>query len=377
MSHTDYETELALRSIEPGVLLKAIRKGAKPKVDAHLSDAHLNPDETRQHEKFSAIAAEVQKLRMETEKHLLEIRDQAHAKVDDHLNPALEHERIELAKSFKVRHKTEAKEMKAARRRLETIRDQAHAKTVTAGEVEQRAPKDPEQRREEKRELKAHQRKLRSVTSHAEPKVVARLSEQTENERAELASSRAMRAKQHAEQAKRSRQMLRSIRSNIEEASAAEVEYHAAVLLQAARRGSLAHAIAKSPTNAAPVLPSRARKAIDDAKRNRLSQRRTAVCEELGAGECRAAVNEELGDFPEAANNDDAPAHPESSIRLGERRAAVCEELGAFPEAATDDDAPAHPKSSIRLGERRAAVCSKSVFPVAEASIWPALAAAC
>merc|ERR1712054_296805 len=221
------------------------------------------------------------------------IREHAHCKIEDHLADELDQERDALMDTFKQKHKQEAKGVKAARRRLEAIRKAAHCKvevhlTNDADALEdQLQKKKQDHAREAKRELKAHQRKFKAITSHAEPRVTAWLSEETEKGRDELAHVRAEKAKEQARQLQHSRKILKAHRAGSVEFSASDVQHHAALLLQAARRGSLARTIA---TPSAPPeqqsglkhqaeAPSsgRARKAFADAKNNRLSKRRQAV----------------------------------------------------------------------------------------------------
>lgn len=270
----------ALHVIEPSVLLQAIRDGAKPKESTHLSPAT---------EQLRAREAEINRLAHEsekeearvTEKKLEWIRENAHHKVVVNLTDEQEHERDLLSKSFKLKHKQEAKEVKAARRRLEAIRKSAHCKVedhliVAAHENEQKKKQD--HAREAKRELKAHQRRLKATTQRTGPRVHAWLDENTEAGRTQLARMRAEKRKDHLHS---SRCVLKSHRAGSHEYSTAEVKYHAALLLQAARRGSLARNISTPPAEeGAPgsTTPSpRIRKAFANAMNNRLSMRRQAI----------------------------------------------------------------------------------------------------
>lgn len=109
------------------------------------------------------------------------------------------------------------------------------------------------------------------------------LSEQ--NDREELAQAHADNTLQYLRQLQRSRQIIKALRSNVDligevgvMPTTAEIEHHAAILLQAARRGSLSRRL-KTPHEQSdePMKPASPtafmRRALDDAINNRLSRR--------------------------------------------------------------------------------------------------------
>jgi len=257
---------VALHHIDPSLLLAAIKTGAKPRTDDHLS-----PETEHEREELAASMrlkhAEEAKLVKATAKQLGTMRDLAHYKVEDHLTAETEHEREELAASMRLKHAEEAKQTKAARRRLEALRDAAHPLVedhLTADEeamLEEANRRKVEQAREARRRLKAHQRKVKALTAHVEPKVCCSPDKSSE----------------HSRQIKQQSKKLGAMRAG-EPAGLSALE---SMILEAARRGSLARTLKTPPSTAPAAYGSSARsprKAIADALNNRLSQRRQALC---------------------------------------------------------------------------------------------------
>jgi len=200
-----------------------------------------------------------------------------------------------------VKHKAEAREAKAARRRLQAIRDSAsplvsdHLTSETEAAIEDLSQRKHDHHREEKRQLKAHRRKFMAVTHHAEAKVSASLDADVKHERELLASRREEKLREQAKQARQVRKALKAMQSGDQPASqppldptSAEVRHAAAVLLQAARRGSLARTMKHLPVDCLPVDEDESRPSsaspssritdrLTEALNNRLAQRRQAV----------------------------------------------------------------------------------------------------
>lgn len=222
------------------------------------------------------------------------LRARTPARVEDHLTAKAEADREELAAITRIKHKEEAKEAKAARRRLQAIRDSAtplvddHITSDTEAAMEDLSQRKNDLVREEKRQLKAHRRNLKAVTHHAESKVSASLDVAVERERELLASRRAEKLREQAKQARQVRKALKAMQSSDQPAgqfslnpASAEVQHAAAVLLQAARRGSLARTMKSQSMSEKPqcssASPSRITDRLTVALNNRLAQRRQAV----------------------------------------------------------------------------------------------------
>jgi len=277
-----HEKEAALAQ-ETTILLEAIQRNAHFQVDDRLSEDHEH-ERADYAKSFRLKHKQEAKEAKETEKTLDAIRDHAHHKIEAFEDPERQLEREQLAKSFKLKHKQEAQQVKAARRRISAIRHGAHAQVADhLSKAEQRYEEQVHMEhnkklREERRELKAHRRKfIKDVKSHAAPKVSAHLSKEIENMRA------AQRARAQA-QLQHSRQALKTLRSGKDgwKPTSAEVQFHAAVILQAARRGSLARTIAtpQAVDEGSEIAPSpRLRNVFEKAKANRLENRRQAVFE--------------------------------------------------------------------------------------------------
>jgi len=261
-------TAAALHAIEPSTLLEAIRAGAKPKVEDRLSAEQEHQREDLAQSFKLKHKAEAQQVKA-SGRVIASIHDHAHCKVEDRLSAEQERQREDLAQSFKLKHKAEAQQVKAARRRLDAIRNGAHCK------VEDQFGEDAEeaydvhrrtklaQMRRAKRELKTHSRELKRMKANASPRVDARRCDEAELGRSQDTPSLAKPL----------------------DAVPEELRLVSAALLHAARRGSLARTLATPPDEQLwadagvqqPPSAMRLRKAFEQAKSNRLSQRRKAV----------------------------------------------------------------------------------------------------
>merc|ERR1711988_619958 len=117
----------ALHEIDPTVLLTAIRDGAKPKTEVHLSPATEQLRDTLM-DTFKQKHKQETKAAKATEKMIASIREHAHCKIEDHLADGLDQERDALMDTFKQKHKQEAKAAKATEKMIASIREHAHCK---------------------------------------------------------------------------------------------------------------------------------------------------------------------------------------------------------------------------------------------------------
>lgn len=289
-------TSFAIAAIDSPILLAAIRDGAKPKVDDHLTVKH-DAQAVRIAQQHKSRHLEETRQAKATSKKLHHIVKGAHAKIETHADEVVDSDlRQALVASSKARHQEEAHMAKAAQRKLDTIRGSTHSKVDARQTEEDRMLAEALHQtaegklRDARRCHKAHLRKFKAVTRHASAKVDVHLSAEVEHERNIYQSTRAERTREVA----KARWVVNALQANSGAAPIAmseeETAHYAATLLQAARRGSLGRTVARSrqaqplsACNGGAWSGAAVRKALTAARNNRLAQRRSALCgDEIG-----------------------------------------------------------------------------------------------